>query len=122
MDFDFTKPHKIVNGEPVPLAADELAAKAAEEKAWLAAQPKVQVLAQLSSIDTKLNAQRWAREGILGLGELINILRSCPPTITTVADLVAWLQSIPAPGTGMAKLQAVEDSAKALRTQLSQLP
>jgi len=32
-------PHKIVNGQQVELTADEIAARQAEEAAWLAAQP-----------------------------------------------------------------------------------
>ena len=32
-------PHKIVNGQQVQLTADEIAARQAEEAAWLAAQP-----------------------------------------------------------------------------------
>lgn len=34
MDFDFTKPHKIVNGVPVLLTEGEITARAAEEAAF----------------------------------------------------------------------------------------
>jgi hypothetical protein len=37
-------PHKIVNGQQVELTADEIAAIAAQEAAWLAAQPSALVI------------------------------------------------------------------------------
>lgn len=100
----------------VDLTPEEVATAEAALSAETAARNHPKFL--LSEIDRKLNAQRWAREGILGLGELITLLRSVPSSITTVAELVAYLQAIPPCGTGMAKLQQVEELAATYRSQL----
>lgn len=107
-----------VTGEKtvIDLTPEEAAVAAAAVIAETAAKNAPRFL--LSEIDRKLNAQRWTREGILGLGELINILRAVPSEITTVAELVAYLQAIPPCGTGMEKLRLVEEQAQSLRAQL----
>ena len=112
---------KIVNGVEVDCTAEEIAQRQAEEYAYSISKPKADLKAQLSAIDSKLWAQRWAREGHLGLGELIDILRAVPSSITTVAELVAYLQAIPPCGTGMTKLRQIEEQAKELRSQLAAL-
>jgi hypothetical protein len=70
--------------------------------------PKDAIKKQLSDIDKSTGSVRWVRELALGFKELHGIL-------------VSNGTQLPALGSGMAKVQAIEDQCKALRQQLSQL-
>lgn len=74
---------------------------------------------QLVAIDRSTQAPRWVRDVAIAEGDIIDFLRATPASITTVADLVAYLRSLPSAGTGMAKLRQIEASADALRAQLA---
>jgi hypothetical protein len=67
------------------------------------------ILKQLAELDVKAGSVRWVRELALGTNTILEALRT-----TTHPQL-------PAPGTGMTKVQAVEDQANALRAQLAAL-
>jgi len=70
--------------------------------------PKEAIKKQLAEIDRATGSVRWVRELALGFKELHEIL-------------VANGSQLPPLGSGMAKVQAIEDQCKALRQQLSQL-
>jgi hypothetical protein len=70
---------------------------------------RAQILAQLAEIDRATGSVRWIRELALGTNDIINALRAGP------------LPNLPPAGTGMAKVQVIEDQAAALRKQLAAL-
>lgn len=69
---------------------------------------RISLLSQLQVIDSKTGSVRWVRELALGFKELHEIL-------------VSSGTQLPALGSGMAKVQAIEEQCKALRQKLSQL-
>jgi hypothetical protein len=70
--------------------------------------PRIAIKQQLSDIDKATGSVRWVRELALGFAELHSIL-------------VSNGTQLPSLGSGMAKVQAIEDQCKSLRQQLSQL-
>jgi hypothetical protein len=62
--FDYTQPNKIVDGMPVLLTVDEIAAKQASDAAWEAAQPRVQALQQIAALEAKQTA-RMVRNAVV---------------------------------------------------------
>ncbi len=58
-DFDYSKPHRIVNGAAVLLTPEEIAARQAEEAAWPQSDERkaalnAPVLAKLAALDPKM--------------------------------------------------------------------
>lgn len=68
-----------------------------------------EILKQLADIDKATGSVRWVRELALGVKLAWDKQREIQPDLPTA-------------GTGMAKVQQIEDQCKALRTQLSALP
>lgn len=89
-----------VGGEPTPAEIDKM----------LGRDPRDAIKAQLAAIDATTGSVRWIRELALGVNDIIVALQAGP------------LPNLPSAGTGMAKVQAVEDQAAALRKQLAALP
>lgn len=67
-DFDYTQPHKIVNGTPVLLTSDEIAENAANDAAWLAAAPdraKQAAARQITVLENQASMPRPVRDMLL---------------------------------------------------------
>lgn len=71
--------------------------------------PKEVIRAQLAAIDAATGSVRWIRELALGMNDMIIALQAGP------------LPNLPSAGTGMAKVQAIEDQCAVLRNQLAAL-
>ena len=66
--FDFTKPHKVVNGLPVLLSADEAAAEQSRIESWQAEETsrlKVEVMGAIKEIETAAGPPRPLRDIVL---------------------------------------------------------
>lgn len=76
---------------------------------------RASILAQLDEIDALLKL-RTIREGLRGLGAVIEYLRNTPDDGTPLAK---YLRALPSAGTGMGKLIQVDDLAVAKRAELA---
>lgn len=72
--FDYSQPHKMVDGEPVLLTSDEITAQAVVDAAWEAGATKRSALEQIRVLENSVTDRR-TREAVLGVdgGWLANI-------------------------------------------------
>ena len=71
-----TTPHKLVNGQIVPLTAEEIAQRQAEEQAWLE-----------GAFDRAMADLRQRRNGLLSSSDWTQL----PDTTLTTAEKTAWM-------------------------------
>jgi hypothetical protein len=65
-DFDYSQPHKLVNGLPVLLTADEIAEQQARQAEWEAGEQRRAIIQQIVELEAKVT-QRRIREATLDI-------------------------------------------------------
>lgn len=105
MDFDFSKPHKLVNGAPVLLTEAEIAERLANDTAWAADANKrinAAIDEQIRSLEVKSGGyMRGLREFMLAMAE-----------VTRAAGGPDFMTN-----KGMQNVKALDDQIRELRSQ-----